>query len=127
MRVLAALLCLAAAACNSGEPPAPVKSLETTELTPQAPEAVLAVPADTAGKLLLEVIRVDNPELREVTLVVSFEGGSIAPQRFSLYPPDRAARIAVQVPEGARQMQVRVQSQEKLPAMVELRARPFPR
>jgi hypothetical protein len=88
---------------------------------------VLAAPSNSGGKMLLEITRVDNPELREVTVVVSFEGGRLEPQRFSLYPPDRAARIAVRVPEGAQRMQVRIESQEKLPALVELRAVPFPR
>jgi hypothetical protein len=36
--------------------------------------------------------------MREVTLIVAFEGEKDAPQRFSLYPPDRAARMAVRVP-----------------------------
>jgi hypothetical protein len=77
--------------------------------------------------MLVEITRVDNPELREVTLVVTFEGANDAPQRFSLYPPDRPARIAVRVPKGAQRMHVRIESIEKLPALVELRALPFPR
>jgi hypothetical protein len=121
------LLLLAAAACNSGEPPPPVPVSETVRLTPHTPEAVLAVPAENGGKALVEITRVDNPELREVTLIVAFEGEKGAPQRFSLYPPDRAARIAVRVPDGARRMRVRIESREKLPALVEVRAAVFPR
>jgi len=105
----------------------PMTAQETVRLTPQAPEAVLSVPADNGGMMLVEVTHVDNPELREVTLIVGFEGEKGAPQRFSLYPPDSAARIAVHVPGGARQMQVRVESSEKLPDVVELRALPLPR
>jgi hypothetical protein len=129
MKVLAGLLFLATAACNSAEVPPPVTMTETptVRLTPQAPEAVLAVPADSGGKLLLEVTRVDNPELREVMLVVAFEGSDHAPQRFSLYPPDRPARIAVRVHGDAQRMRVRIESSEKLPDLVELRALPFPR
>lgn len=99
----------------------------TVRLTPQASEAVLAVPAGNDGRMLVEITRVDNPELREVTLVIAFEGADGPPQRFSLYPPDRPARIAVRVPEGARRMQVRIESREVLPALVELRGLPFPR
>jgi hypothetical protein len=126
VRVAAALLVLVAAACNSAEPPPPVTTPETVRLTPRAPEAMLSVPKN-GGKVLVEVTRVDNPELREVTLLVAFEGKNGAPQRFSLYPPDRAARLAVLVPDGARRMQVRIESSEKLPALVEVRVLPFPR
>ncbi len=127
MKVAVGLLFLAAAACNSAEPPTPLPVPEMVRLTPHAPEAVLAVPAENGGKMLVEITRVDNPELREVTLVVAFEGENGAPQRFSLYPPDRASRIAVRVPDGARRMHVRIESRENLPALVELRALPFPR
>lgn len=121
------LLLLAAAACNSAEPPPASPVTETVRLTPQGPAAELAVPPGNAGKVLVEVTRVDNPELREVTLIVSFEGENGDSQRFSFYPPDRPARIAVRVPEGARRMQVRIESRDKLPALVEVRALPFPR
>lgn len=127
MKVAAGLLLLAAAACNSAEPPPPRAVPESVRLTPHAPEAVLAVPPENGGKMLVEVTRIDNPELREVMLIVTFEGETVAPQRFSLYPPDRAARMAVRVPDGARRMHVRIESRENLPALVELRALPFPR
>jgi hypothetical protein len=127
MKVLAVLLVLAAVACGSAEPPAPVTMSDIARLTPQAPETTLAVPPTSDGRMLVEITRVDNPELREVTLVVSFDVGNDTPQRFSLYPPDRGARIAVRVPEGAAKMQVRIESRESLPALVELRALPFPR
>lgn len=127
MKGAACLLFLAAAACNADEAPPPLTAPETVRLTPHAPEAVLTVPTEDGGKMLVEITRVDNPELREVTLVVTFEGANDAPQRFSLYPPDRPARIAVRVPKGAQRMHVRIESIEKLPALVELRALPFPR
>jgi len=127
VKVAVGLLLLAAAACDSAEPPLPVPVHETVRLTPHAPEAVLTVPADNGGKMLVEITRVDNPELREVTLIVAFEGEKDAPQRFSLYPPDRAARMAVRVPPGARRMRVRIESRETLPALVEVRAAIFPR
>jgi len=127
VRVAAGLLLLVAAGCNSGEAPRPMTTPETVRLTAQAPEAVLTVPAENDGNVLVEVTRVDNPDLREVALVVAFEGENGAPQRFSLYPPNSPARIAVRVPGGARRMQVRIESSEKLPALVELRALPLPR
>lgn len=127
MRVAAGLLLVVAAGCNSGEAPQPMAAPETVRLTAQAPEAVLVVPTGNAGKMLVEITRVDNPELHEVTLVVAFDGEKGAPQRFSLYPPDRPARIAVRVPGDARQMHVSIESRETLPALVELRALPFAR
>ena len=51
MKVAVGLLLLAAAACDSAEPPLPVPVHETVRLTPHAPEAVLTVPADNGPRL----------------------------------------------------------------------------
>lgn len=97
-------------------------------LTPDSRTATLDLPSDHDGRAMIEVVQVDNPDQLSAMLAVRVPGQSQPLQRFSLYPPDQPARMALRVPQGARQVIVELEQQGSAsPRAVSLRVAPLPK
>jgi hypothetical protein len=118
-RPLAGLACSVLLGCAEapmtvGEPG------ETRRLGTQA--TALPLPKAAGDTILLDVVRVDNPDQQAVTLRIAFDGAEAPPRIVALYPPDRPARIAVPLPPGAKAVRVKfVEGSEAKAPRVEVR------
>jgi hypothetical protein len=116
------LLLLAALAC--AQPPA---DQPIVAIGPKARAAVLALPTNHGGKIVIDVTRVLNPRQYPADLTVRLAVNDRPLARFALYPPDQPARIAVRVPKAAVSVIVRLEgSVQRSPTLIELRAVAFP-
>jgi len=75
-------------------------------LNAETREANLALPAQRAGRVMVEVRPLPG-QASGGTVSVFIEGSSAPLSRFTLYPPDQPSRFAVAVPAGARRLRVR--------------------
>lgn len=112
LRLLPGLLVLASAACEPprAQGPAPAPALRSAgtaaQLSAAAPFARLRLPPQ-AGRLVLEILDVNNPELHPVRIDVRIAGAAELHQSVSLYPPDRPARTFLRpVPAGTEAIEV---------------------
>ena len=116
---LGLLLTAVAAACSA---PAEMNS-EPAVLTGVVPEARLTIPRPGDDRIVIDVVKVDNPRREGVLLTVSTPGGRPI-GNFSLYPPDQPAAFKVRLPADAQELVLRLAATRADPSIrIEVRLR----
>ena len=122
MRAALLLVALAAPACSASV----VTGSESAVLSEAAPETRLAVPEPARDRVIIDVAKVVNPQREGVSFDVStIDGRGI--DRISLYPADQPASFPLRLPDGTRELRVRLMPAKKQSLVrIELRVRAGP-